>query len=139
MAEEKQYYIKVQGELVEVSKEVYLTYYRMARKARGVAEKDRYNGTVLYSELDANELLTVEMFQGQDAVSVEEVVVSSVMRERLHQCLKSLPQQEHDMIFALYFDGLSERQLSERTGVPSMTIHDRKIKILRKLKILMNK
>ena len=43
------------------------------------------------------------------------------------------------MIFALYFDGLSERQLSERTGVPSMTIHDRKIKILRKLKFLMNK
>lgn len=139
MAEEKKYYIKIPDALVEVSKEIYLAYYRMERKARGVDEKDQYHGTMLYSELDTSELLAIDMFQDPDVASVEEMVVDKVMGEKLHQCLQLLPQQEHDMICTLYFDGLSERQLSERTGVPTMTIHDRKVKILRKLKILMNK
>lgn len=125
MAEEKKYYIKLQGELVEASREVYLTYYRMARKARWVDERDQHNGTILFSDLDTKELLVTEMFQDQDASSVEEMVLDNVMKEKLRQCLQSLPQQERDMIFALYYEGLSERQLSGRTGVHFVTIHAR--------------
>lgn len=139
MAAEKKYYIKVQSELVEVSKEVYLTYYRMDRKARVVVEKDQRNGTVLFSDLDMKGLLTAEIFQDKEAVSVEEMAIGSVMKERLHQCLQTLSQQERDMIYALYFEGLSERQLSERTGVHYMTIHARKVRALQKLKKLMAK
>ena len=139
MAEEKKYYIKLQGELIEVSKEVYLAYYRMERSARVVVEKDQRNGTVLFSDLDTQEFLTAEMFQDQDAVPVEEIVIGSVMKEKLRQCLQTLPQQEHDMIYALYFEGLSERQLSDRTGVHFMTIHARKVRTLQKLKKLMSK
>ena len=95
MAEEKKYYIKLQGELIEVSKEVYLAYYRMERSARVVVEKDQRNGTVLFSDLDTQEFLTAEMFQDQDAVPVEEIVIGSVMKEKLRQCLQTLPQQEH--------------------------------------------
>lgn len=40
MAEKKKYQIKVQGQLVPVSKEVYLTYYRMRRHERHLEEKD---------------------------------------------------------------------------------------------------
>ena len=139
MAEKKKYYIKLQGELIEVSKEVYLAYYRMERSARVVVEKDQRNGTVLFSDLDTQEFLTAEMFQDQDAVPVEEIVIGSVMKEKLRQCLQTLPQQEHDMIYALYFEGLSERQLSDRTGVHFMTIHARKVRTLQKLKKLMSK
>ena len=137
MAKKEKYYIKIQGSLVEVSNEVYLTYYRMARKAKWVDEKDQRNGTVLFSSLDTKELLATEIFQDQDAVSVEEMVVDNIMKEKLRQCLLTLPQQERDMIYALYFEGLSERQLSKRTGVHFMTIHDRKVKTLQKLKNLM--
>lgn len=139
MADEKKYYIKSQGELVEVSEEVYLTYYRMERKARVVIEKDQRNGTVLFSDLDTKGLLATEMFQDQDAFSVEDTAVGNVMKEKLHQCLQILPQQERDMIYAIYFEGLSERQLSDRTGVHFMTIHARKVRVLQKLKNLMTK
>ena len=139
MADEKKYYIKVQGKLAEVSKEVYLTYYRMERQARVVVEKDQRNGTVLFSDLDMEELLVEEMFQDRDAVSVEEIAVGSVMKEKLHQCLQALPQQERDIIYALFFEGLSERQLSDRTGIHFMTIHARKVRVLQKLRNLMNK
>lgn len=46
MAEKKEYIIRIQGDLVEVTEEVYLAYFRMGRQARGVDEKDRYNNTV---------------------------------------------------------------------------------------------
>ena len=42
MAEKKEHIINVHGDLVEVSEEVYLTYFRMDRQARGVDEKDYY-------------------------------------------------------------------------------------------------
>ena len=139
MADKKKYYIKVQGELVEVSKDVYLTYFRMERKARVVIEKDQRNGTVLFSDLDMEELLVDEMFQDRDAVSVEEIAVGIVMNEKLHQCLQALSHQERNMIYALYFEGLCERQLSDRTGIHFMTIHARKIRTLQKLRNLMTK
>ena len=139
MAEEKKYYIKVQGELVEVSKDVYLTYYRMERKARCADERDQYNGTMLFSDLNAKELRVIEAFQDPNTDPVEEMVVASVMKEKLHHCLYILPQQERSMIYALYFEGLSERQLSDRMGIHFMTIHARKVRALQKLKKLMTK
>jgi len=42
------------------------------------------------------------------------------------------------LVTALFFDNKSEHQVSRETGVPQRTIHDRKIKILAKLKRLMN-
>ncbi len=53
MAEE--YKIKIQGNLIEVSKEIYLTYYRMADRAYALQRKDRAHGTVSYSALDTEE------------------------------------------------------------------------------------
>lgn len=37
MAEKKEYKIKVQGTLVSVSEDIYLTYYRMDRRGAGSA------------------------------------------------------------------------------------------------------
>ena len=44
--------------------------------------------------------------------------------------------QEHLLMF---YDELSERELSEKTGFHNMTIHNKKMKILGKLKKLMEK
>ena len=57
MAEGKNYYIKVPGALVEVTEEVYLTYYRMRRRCSAVQEKDTYNGVTSYDTLDTEDIL----------------------------------------------------------------------------------
>ena len=44
MAEKKEYRIKVQGQLVPVTEEVYLTYYRMKRRELHLEEKDTAHG-----------------------------------------------------------------------------------------------
>ena len=48
MAEEKKYYLRVQGCLVEVTKDVYRAYYCMERHTRTLDEKDIRNGKVVF-------------------------------------------------------------------------------------------
>lgn len=47
MAEERKYRIRVDGVLVEVSREVYRAYYSIERHTRTLDEKDTRNGKVL--------------------------------------------------------------------------------------------
>ena len=56
---------------------------------------------------------------------------------KLHSCLSRLKPEERDLVTAIFFDGKSERALSEETGVPQKTINDRKRRILRTLKKLL--
>lgn len=59
MAEEKNYYIRVQDILVEVTEEVYLAYYRAQRRWAAQGERDTYNETVSYDALDTADMLGV--------------------------------------------------------------------------------
>ena len=52
MAEKKEYRIKVQGQLVQVTEEVYLSYYRMKRRKTYLEERNTANGVFYYSTLD---------------------------------------------------------------------------------------
>lgn len=74
-----------------------------------------------------------------ESESIEDIVVKSVMIEGMMACLKTLPKEEQNLIYELFFYGKSEHQLSAEIGIPRMTLHDRKVKILRKLKKLLEK
>ena len=139
MAKKEEYRIKVQGQLVPVTQEVYLTYYRMKRRELHLEEKDKTHGVFHYSALDTKET------NGEDAIpdlvspNLEDVVMDKLIAEKLRECIAQLTQEEQEVIYALFFRAISERKLSTETGLPNMTIHDRKIKILCKLKKLMEK
>ena len=139
MKERSEYKVKIQGVLVDVTKEIYLTYYQMARREKHLEEKDAQHGVVSYGELDTVELLGEEAMPDMNSDSVEDSAIHMLMCEKLNQCLMQLPASEAELIIALFFDGNSERQISIKCGIPYMTIHDRKIKILGKLKKLMEK
>lgn len=69
-----------------------------------------------------------------DAEGVEEVVIRKDDLCRLRAALDQLSEEEKSLIRALFFDERSERELEEMMGVHRMTIHNRKIRILQKLK-----
>ena len=46
MADKENYYIPVEGKLVEVEEPVYTEYYRMSRRERYLEEKDKENGVM---------------------------------------------------------------------------------------------
>ncbi|MFT4104772.1 MAG: sigma-70 family RNA polymerase sigma factor [Lacrimispora sp.] len=137
MAERKEYQINIQGQLVPVSEEVYLTYYRMKRRELYLEEKDARHGVFHYSALDTDET------NGEDAIPdlvsncVEDMVVDKLVAESLYQCLGLLTKEEQELIFTLFFQNKSEHQISRETGIPQKTIHNRKVRILAQLKKLM--
>jgi DNA-directed RNA polymerase specialized sigma24 family protein len=103
---------------------------------------DYTKGTVVCipSQEDSYDRLLEENRQfTADVEEVEDVAVKAVMIEKMLVCLKMLSPKEQELINELFFKGKSERQLSAETGIPNMTIHDRKIKILYKLKKLLEK
>ena len=137
MAEERKYFVPIQGTPVEVTEEVYRAYYGIERHLLTLDEKDRRNGKILYSDLDTDEMLGEEMIPDYDAVSVEDAAIANIQYQQLHQALKLLPESERMLIHAVYFEGLSERKVAERTGIHYMTIHSRKVRILKDLEELM--
>lgn len=72
-----------------------------------------------------------------DGLSPEDEAVHEDELRRLRLCLALLSDCESRLIQALYFEGLSERELAKRTKTHHMTIHSRKVKILSKLKKLL--
>lgn len=71
--------------------------------------------------------------------SVDDTVIKTMMIEKMLICLKQLDLEEQRLITDLFFKDKSERKVSGETGVPQRTIHDRKVKVLIKLKKLMEK
>ena len=131
--QKKKLYIRVNTQLVEVSEEVYLTFYRMRRREKYVVEKDRRVGVLLYSELDTNETIAEEMIPDLTH-NVEEDVIAKVMHTKLHHCLTLLSETDREVLKAIYFDGLTERQVGEQMGMAQRTVNDRKHKALKQLR-----
>lgn len=133
--QKKELYIRVNGQLVEVTQDVYLTFYRMKRRERFVVEKDQRAGVVLYSDLDTDELVGEDMLPDYSH-NVEEEAIANVMHSKLHNFLACLPEQDQRLLQALYFDGLTERQTGILLGMAQKTVNDRKHKALKKLRTM---
>jgi len=129
MAEERKYYIRVPHALVEVTREVYLAYYQARRSARTLVEKDRRHGIVSFDDLDA-----ISQIPDWDTTSVEDAAIANVLRDKLHHCLDKLPPSERELLFALYFEGLSERKYAESLGISQKAVNKRRHQVLAKLR-----
>lgn len=137
MAEDKKYYIRVPEALVEVNKDVYLTFFRARRRWYAQSERDKNNGLVSYDGMDTEDTLGEDMIPDRDAPSVEDAAIANILRSKLYHCLTLLDEPDRRLIRALYFEGMSERKYAKRVGIPQQTISDRKRRVLAELKKLL--
>lgn len=134
MTNREKYIIKIGDVLVEVTREIYDAYYSVERHMRTLDEKDKRNGTVPYSNLDTKETLGVEMLRDLTAEPVEDEALLRILSEQLHQCLSHLPVSDQELIRAIYFEDLSEREYARQVGLSQKGVNKRKHKILKKLR-----
>ena len=122
--------------LIELSKNDYTEMYQTSEHNIYLKNLDKKFG-----------LLSIDAFDNEDdngtdyvfdkTVDVEKNVIQGLMLEKLHICLPHLSADEQKLIHAIYYDQLSERDYSAKTGIPQRTINDRKRRILAKLKKLL--
>lgn len=114
------------------------THNQAKRRAKTLYEKDERNGLVSYDSMDTEDTLGEEMIPDHSLPCVEDAALENLLREKLRYCLKQLPQTDQDLLHALYFEELSERQFADKLGLHHMTVHSRKVKILANLKKMIN-
>ena len=132
MSENKKYTIVVKHQRVEVSKAIYYAYHKDR-------EAERYQNKVarhfeLSLERFQEDGIQVELQFTLYQSSVEDKLIAQEQLQKLKLALTALDPEEKLLIHELFFNGKSERVLALETDVPNMTIHDRKQRILRKLR-----
>ena len=132
-------YIKLHNRLIPVTEDVYYAYYHMGRQCRTQREKDSRRRIASYDALDTEDCLGVDLLVDEQSTTVEEIAMTRILIEKLRYCLTQLPESDQKLIRAIFFVGLSERKLAKQTGIHYMTIHDRKIRIIKKLQKMMSK
>lgn len=138
--------IWVRGQYVEVTDEVYAAYMQSDRKMRYfendlkterfVLGKEGQVVQIIPSREDSLERLmdeNAQQFPG-DEESVENTVLHKLEMDKLHTAIAMLTPEEQALIHALFFEEKTERQYAEELGVYRNAVHVRKIRVLKKLK-----
>lgn len=146
-ADKKQIWIN--GRFVEVTEDVYVAYMQGDRKIRYFeadlkVERTIYNADgsikkIVPSREDSLDRLmddNADQF-ADEAESVEELVFRNITFEALHKAMSRLTEDERKLIIALFFQGKTEREYAESLGVYRNAVHKKKIRILEKLKKLL--
>lgn len=134
---DKNYTLLVMGERISVTKEVYKAYYHYRNREKYMDKLAEKNNISIEG---CNEKgISVEYIISTAVDSMEDEIILHDMIARLRRCLLQLNESERQLIISLFYCEKSERQLAAETGIPRMTLHDRKIKVLSKLKKLMEK
>ena len=134
---DRKYTLMVRGIRVTVTKEVYKAYYCCRNREKYLDKLTQNNNISLEG---CNEKgIPIEYIISTAEDSMEDEVVQRDMVERIQQCLLRLNEVERQLIISLFYYEKSERQLAAEIGIPRMTLHDRKTKILGKLKKLLEK
>ena len=141
--------IWIRGQFIEVTDEVYAAYMKGDRKMRYfendlkterfVLGKEGQVVQIIPSREDSLDRLMDENAQqfSDRQESVESVVFRKMDPDRLHTALSLLTPEERALIQALFFDERKESELAMELGISQPAVYKRKMKVLKKLKLLL--
>lgn len=138
MADKEKYMINIQGQLIEVSEDVYYAYFRMERQERWQEEKKVEHNVLSYDALDNSETLGIENILDVTAPTLEEVAEAHELRDRVRHAIALLPKAERELIRAIYYEELTERDVAKGEGVSQNKIYKQRKRALAKLRVLLD-
>lgn len=132
-AYENKKFIPLHGMLMEVTPEEYIRFYQEQRRQKYLDERSESNGDI------SVDMLTTDAMNGADILvspeePVDEQAIRQVMMDKLKSALLLLTADEMDLIYALFYEGLTERQYADQKGVYRNAVHKKKQRILKKIK-----
>lgn len=138
MTDKEKYMLNIQGQLIEVSEDVYYAYFRMERQERWQEEKQLEHGVVSYDALDNGEMVGAESVTDVDAPSLEDLAIAKELKDRLHHAIAALPKAERELIHALYFEDISAADYADQVGMSHRGVNKQRKKILSRLKLFLD-
>lgn len=138
MADDQKYFIRLHGKEIEVSEDVYYAYYRMERQERWQEEKKQEHDVLSYDAMDNGETVGAKAILDLEAPSMEELAIARELSERLRHIVAALPKAECELIRAIYFEDMTEKEYAKWTGMSQTGISYRRRSILSKLKLFLD-
>lgn len=129
------FFLNMKNVVLECSKGEYLQSRTEKRRSDYLAEsKKGWTIISLFAQAD-KESTGEEVIPDPDA-DVEENILHTLAVQRVREAVDALPEEDAALLRALYLQTppLTLRAYSEKTGIPVMTLHYRKEKLLRLLK-----
>lgn len=125
------YHVRLQGgKVVEVSEEVY----RAIKQPQWREKKRQIVRQKKEVSLEALEEKGNILYEDRNQASIEETIIRNIVREQLMKAFAKLSNEERLIIYGLYFDEKSEREVARMMGISQAAIHKRRNRILEKLK-----
>ena len=129
-------FVPLHGMLMEITSEQYADFYRTKNRQRYLDRRSAENGDI------SIDMLTTADFNGADilidtAEPLDEQVIRKVMTDKLIATLSLLSEEEQELIHKLFYKGLTEREYAAKKGIYHNAVHKKKMRILEKLKKLL--
>ena len=132
-SEGKVYLINLGHSIMETDEASFRAFYKERRREKYLREEAQLAGGVLsLNAIDSDELDGVGVVL-DTSEPLDEKIMRKMMIEKLPEAISILNDEEKTLIYQLYFENMSERQISSLTAVPQKTINNRRKRILKKL------
>ena len=129
----KVYLINLGHSIMETDEASFRAFYKERRREKYLREEAQLAGGVLsLNAIDSDELDGVGVVL-DTSEPLDEKIMRKMMIEKLPEAISILNDEEKTLIYQLYFENMSERQISSLTAVPQKTINNRRKRILKKL------
>ncbi len=110
------------------------------KSEKTIIDEENETVTIIPSREDSYERLIERAVQfREDALSLDDWMIRRLEIEQLHKALNVLSDDERYLMIQIYFEERTEREVAEALGVYHNAVHKQKMRILAKLrKILEN-
>lgn len=132
MNKSKKYYLIINGKKEEVSKEVYIEYWKLKNRENYLKRKEAKFGLLPLSSFD-QEGHFIDNIQ-DESVDVKKIIQTKMMIGTLKIALGKLTKEERELIESIYYRDESLRYLAKIKNISHPVIIKKRNKILDKLK-----
>ena len=132
ITEEKKYFFKINGIMVEVSREVYNVCFNSYTKSLRDNRRDEEAQLSSMDAINKDGHALVDVIASNN--NVEHEVYLKIMIQKLREEIEQLDEDEKKIIFGLLLEDKSIRKMSLEWNIPEMTLQKKKKRILHKLR-----
>ena len=128
------YVIYIKNQAINVSEEVYREYWKSIEHERYLTKQIRNTWVYLDHLFDEYESNTLEIKLLEDLDPTRNEVLKMERYEALYKAINTLTDDEKDLLIAIYYHDLSDREYAKTKNMSQTTISWKHRKMLEKLK-----
>lgn len=134
--EGRPYFINLGYAVMETDEANYRAFYKDVNRAKYLRDEAIRVGEVSFDALDSKDFdeNTVDALCVDPSEPLDERIARKIMIEKLPKAISILSDEEKELIEQIYFNHISERELSAIYGISHTAIQNRRKRILLKLK-----